>query len=42
MNKYDFAGLLRTYAEKCIKSETDKQLKEIIRGLKDALKEMME
>lgn len=42
MNKFDIAGILRTYAEKCVKAENDKQLKQIIRNLKSALKEEME
>jgi hypothetical protein len=37
MNKYDIAGLLKTYSEKCLNARNSEQLKEIIRELKSEL-----
>jgi len=39
MNKYDIAGILRTYSEKCANANSEKQIKEIIKRLKEELKE---
>lgn len=37
MNNLDVAGILRTYSEKAAKSKNTKQLKKIIRDLKEEL-----
>lgn len=37
MNNLDIAGLLKTYAEKCIYAKNAKHLKEIVRDLKQEL-----
>ena len=37
MNQWDVSGILMTYSEKVIKSETTKQLKEVIKNLKEEL-----
>lgn len=37
MNEYDIAVLLMSYAEKCAKSYSKKQLQEIVRELKKKL-----
>lgn len=37
MNNLDVAGQLRTYAEKAAKAKNTKQLKQIIRDLKEEL-----
>lgn len=34
MNNFDVAGILRTYSEKAAKAKSTKQLREIIRDLK--------
>lgn len=38
MNKYNLAGMLKTYSEKCSKAETDAQLKKIVCDLKADLR----
>jgi hypothetical protein len=40
MDKYNIAGILRTYAERCVKAENDKQLREIVKRLKEDLREV--
>ena len=37
MNQWDVAGILTTYSEKAQKSETTKQLKKVIKDLKEEL-----
>ena len=37
MNKYDVAGLLKTYSEKCTKATSKEKLQDIIRELKREL-----
>lgn len=37
MNNLDVAGLLRTYSERCVKSQNKEQLKKIISDLKREL-----
>lgn len=37
MNKYDVAGIMKTYSEKAIKAESTKQLRKIVRELKQEL-----
>ena len=37
MNNYDIAGILQTYAEKAIKADTTKKLKNVVRELKGQL-----
>jgi hypothetical protein len=37
MNKYDVAGILKTYSEKAIKAGSTKQLRQIVRELKAEL-----
>lgn len=37
MNKYDVAGIMKTYSEKAIKAKSTKQLRQIVRELKQEL-----
>lgn len=37
MTNLDVAGLLKTYAEKCVNARNDERLKEIVRDLKREL-----
>lgn len=37
MNKYDVAGIMKTYSEKALKAESTKQLRRIVRELKAEL-----
>ena len=37
MNQWDVSGISMTYSEKVIKSETTKQLKKVIKNLKEEL-----
>ena len=41
MNKYNVAGILRTYSEQCAKVESNKQLLKVIRNLQDELKDQI-
>ncbi|MBP5431021.1 hypothetical protein [Ruminococcus sp.] len=37
MNKYDVAGIMKTYSEKAVKAESTEQLRQIVRDLKKEL-----
>lgn len=37
MNKWNVAGIMKTYSEKAIKAESTKQLRKIVRELKQEL-----
>ena len=37
MNKWDVAGIMKTYSEKAVKAESTKQLRMIVRELKQEL-----
>lgn len=41
MNKYNIAGILKTYSEKCVTARDDKHIRKIISDLKDELKAEM-